>query len=429
MTDAAAVPGVHRSVFVRLVAIMVVMAACLFLLVGGFFFTVVTPMLHEAVGLLVADYARVVAAGAPDQPTAARLGTRLGMDVRYEGPPGGWTTSPRLPSIDTASQPQRARTLLGLDYAVVPAPQGGRYLFAWRFGKDLTAIHNRFVAMVFVLMAVIVLVTHAVLRRMLRPLRTLADGVARLSEGQLDVVLPVRTRDEFGDLTDAFNRMVGRVKDMVTARDRLLVDVSHELRSPVTRLKVALELLPESGTRARMDEDVAEMEAMLGELLELERLRDGRGLAVAVVDVVSLVREVADRFTLRAPGVRVTSSAPSIAIAVDGDKVRTVVRNLIENALKYSLPDSRAVSVAVETVDGGVRMVVVDDGPGIPGADLANVFEPFYRVDRSRSRRTGGYGLGLSICKRIVDAHGGTLAVANNPCRGATFTVWFPARP
>lgn len=425
MSDAVP-PRVHRSVFVKLVAIMVVMALCLFVLIGGFFFSVVTPRLHEAVGRLVGDYARVVAAGAPDEKAAAAIRTQVNMDVRYEGPSTGWTTSSWLPSIEAASDPERARTLLGADYAVVPAPQGGHYLFAWHFAGDLTAIHDRFVALVFALMAAIVLVTHATLRKMLQPLRTLGDGVARLSEGQLDVALPVTTSDEFGDLTNAFNRMVTRVRDMVTARDRLLVDVSHELRSPVTRLKVALELLPESDLRGRMGDDLAEMDAMIGELLELERLRDGRGLALGQVDVVALVREVAQRSTGRSPVVEVAASAASLVVRGDPDKLPTVVRNLIDNALKYSLPDSRPVTVAIDAGDGGVWVRVVDDGPGIPEADIESVFEPFFRVDRSRSRRTGGYGLGLSICRRIVDAHGGRISAANNDGRGTTFSVWLP---
>ncbi len=135
-----------------------------------------------------------------------------------------------------------------------------------------TAHLGLLVLLLFVI-AGVVLAAHLVLGHLLRPLRILSDGVARLGEGELDVHLPPSTPDEFGRLTDAFNNMVGSVKDMIGARDQLLIDVSHELRSPLTRMKVALELLPDDGERARLAGDVAEMERMVTELLELERLR------------------------------------------------------------------------------------------------------------------------------------------------------------
>src|SRR5689334_7283815 len=124
----------------------------------------------------------------------------------------------------------------------------------------------------------VVLLTQRVLQHLLRPLRELNDGVTRLGEGELSVNIQRSTSDEFGTLTDAFNQMAARVREMVAARDQLLIDVSHELRSPLTRLKVALELMPDDVPRARLKREVAEMERMITGLLELERLRSGRGV-------------------------------------------------------------------------------------------------------------------------------------------------------
>src|SRR5262249_18258461 len=146
------------------------------------------------------------------------------------------------------------------------------------------------------LVAMVVFAGHGVLKRLLLPVRLLGDGVARLSEGHLDVVVPKRSSDEFGVLTDAFNRMVSRVKDMIRARDQLLLDVSHELRSPLTRLKVALELVDDAGMKSRMAGDVAEMELMIGELLELERLRDGTRLKTMHQNILTILDEVAKNF-------------------------------------------------------------------------------------------------------------------------------------
>jgi signal transduction histidine kinase len=111
---------------------------------------------------------------------------------------------------------------------------------------------------------------------------------------------------------------------------------------------------------------------------------------------------------------------------VDSEKFRTVLRNVLENASKYSLPGSHPVELSVEQSGEHTIIRVSDDGPGVPESDIPNLFEPFYRVDRSRSKRTGGYGLGLSISRRIMEAHGGSIVVRNNPDRGASFLLVFP---
>jgi len=124
--------------------------------------------------------------------------------------------------------------------------------------------------------------------------------------------------------------------------------------------------------------------------------------------------------------VRVASTTPEILVEIDADRIRTVIRNLLENAIKYSLPDSRAVEVSAAQNGEYVVIRVTDDGPGIPEGDIPSLFEPFFRVDRSRSKKASGYGLGLSISQHIVEAHGGTIAVENNVNRGTSFLVRLP---
>jgi signal transduction histidine kinase len=431
MPDPRPGPPLHRSVFAKLVVIMLVMAFCLMSLVLGFFIHIVNPAVGSSVGRILGDYARRVAADSPDLEEARRLAARMHIQVRYEGPGGGWATDETLPTVaeflEEANAPPRMPPTWGYSRFVVDAPQGGRYLFAWDFGRRTRIAHDRLLLLLLGSMLAVFLAAHLVLSRALRPLRALQDGVVRLSAGDLDVVLENRTRDEFGALTDAFNGMAARVRDMVRARDQLLLDVSHELRSPLTRLKVALALLPDSARKAQAEADVAEMDALTTELLELERLRDGRALRPVHVDLVELLREAAAVHEGTPPGVEVSATPPEIPLDLDVDGVRTVLRNLLGNAVKYSLSDSRPVQLSATRDGGGLVVRVTDDGPGIPPEDLPSLFEPFFRVDRSRSRRTGGYGLGLSICRRIVEAHGGRIEAANNAGRrGATFTLTFP---
>jgi len=134
---------------------------------------------------------------------------------------------------------------------------------------------------------------------------------------------------------------------------------------------------------------------------------------------------VAQGFRDVRPGVRIVSLPAELRLEFDADRIRRVLRNLFENATKYSLPDSRPVEVSLGREGGDVVVRVMDDGPGIPEGDLASLFEPFFRVDRSRSKRTGGYGLGLSICKRVMEAHGGAISASNNAGRGTSFTLRF----
>jgi signal transduction histidine kinase len=414
-----------RSVFAKLVAIMLAMAVCLLLMVGGFFWLIVSPNFSFSVNHLARHYSAAIAATSPNLKTAMQIRNRLDVRIRYEGPDGNWETDNDLPSIAEVSSRSAHRSPQERDYVLAPAPNGGIYLFAWNLTQPMRAVHLRLLLLLLFLMLAVLLSAHAVLRILLRPVRWLGEGVERLGSGQLDVVLPVRTRDEFGALTDAFNRMVRRVREMIQARDQLLLDVSHELRSPLTRMKVALELLAESGSKEQLAADVREMEMMVAELLELERLRDGRGLNASLQDLMPILRETAARFKNRRPGVRVIAVSQELLLEIDGEKVRTVLRNLLENAFKYSLPDSRPVEVSATHNDESVVIRISDDGPGIPEEQATSIFEPFFRVDPSRSKKTGGYGLGLSICKRIMEAHGGEISFENNPGRGASFILTF----
>ncbi len=418
MTERGLHPRLYRSIFVKLVAVMLVTAVSLLLMVASFIELVISPNLTTS-RRLVAEYARALAASSPDFEKAKQLAAHLDLQMRYEGPEGTWQTAPGLPSI------AEVRTGHWHDFYIAPGSNGGAYLISWELGRRMREFHNTMLWLLHVLMLVIVFLAYIVLRHILRPLRSLHEGVTRLSEGELDVVVPRWTRDELGILTDAFNQMVRRIGDMVRARDQLLLDVSHELRSPLTRIKVALALLPESEKGRRIAADVTEMEAMITELLELERLREGRGIRTERRDLVPILREVVESFQDRPPGVRLVlqGAPPEILLDVDGDRMRTVLQNLLENAVKYSLPDSGPVEVSAVQTGETVVVRVTDDGPGIPETDLANLFEPFFRVDRSRSKKSGGYGLGLSICKRILEAHGGGIAVENNAGRGATFTL------
>jgi signal transduction histidine kinase len=372
------------------------------------------------------QYTQLLAASQPNLEAAINIHKQIGLDIRYEGPDGAWATSDKLPTVEQVRSRQ-VHSSFGHEYHLAAASGGGTYLFAWDVRDQMHSAHEKLLWMLLLMIVGVVLTAYWFQKRLLRPVQSLGDGVSRMSAGQLDMVLPIVSHDELGTLTAAFNQMVSRVKEMIHARDQLLLDVSHELRSPLTRMKVALALLPEDENKTSLDADVKEMETMISELLELERLRAPHGLCLQKQDVVRIVREVAEQFENRAPGVQLMAHPEPIFASVDCEKLSTVLRNLLDNAFKYSLPDSQRVILSVSANQDSVLIRVQDDGQGIPEAHMANIFEPFFRIDPSRSRKTGGYGLGLSICKRIVEAHGGAIHVENNSGRGASFILTIPA--
>lgn len=413
------------SIFSKLLLIMLGMLAALLIITSVFFGALVFPAMMDISEHMSEQYARALAASSPNLESAQKIHEQTGLHIRYEGPDGSWSTSALLPSVEQVRSWQ-VQSYPGHRYRLETAPNGGTYLLVGHAHWDMRGAHEKLLWMLLALTVAVVLAAYWFQKRLLRPVRSLGEGVAHMSAGQLDVALPVFAQDELGVLTAAFNQMARRVKEMIEARDQLLLDVSHELRSPLTRMKVALALLPEDENKSNLDSDVNEMEAMISELLELERLRTPHGISRKDQDLATILYEVAQTFENRSPGVRLEMSPRAIVANIDRDKIRILLRNLLENAVKYSLPDSRPVEVSAHEDEHGVVIRVRDDGQGIPAEHMANIFEPFFRLDPSRSKKTGGYGLGLSICKRIIEAHGGTIEVENNPGRGATFTVRIP---
>jgi signal transduction histidine kinase len=422
---AAGLSSLRSSIFSKLLATMLGVIAILVLMVAGFFAFVVFPNLSPASETTLREYTRLLVAGSPNLESAKNISKLAHVDIEYDGPAGDWTTSEALPSIRQIRDGS-VRSSFGHHFYLESAPQGGTYLVAWNLADQMHATHVKLLWMLLALIIFVVLVAYWIQKWHLRPVKSLSEGMARISGGDLDVVLPVYGQDEFAMLTAGFNNMVSRVKQMILARDQLLLDVSHELRSPLTRMKVALALLPDDADKAGIDFDLKEMETMITELLELERLRSPNGLHLENQDLVPILREVARSFEGQPPGLRVRANSAPIRVNIDADKIRTVLRNLLENAFKYSLPDSRPVDFHAQQADQTVIVRVRDDGIGIPDSQMSRVFEPFFRADPSRSKKTGGYGLGLSLSKRITEAHGGTLRAENNIGRGVSFILILP---
>ena len=258
------------------------------------------------------------------------------------------------------------------------------------------------------------------LSRITGPLARLAAAADRLGRGEDVAPLPEAGPEEVRELTAAFNRMQDRLTRFVADRTQLLAALGHDLRSPLTAMRVRAEMVDDDETRERLIATVEEMREMVEATLAF-----ARGVTIAEasepVDLASLLADL--KTDLEETGTSVAlSAAPGTVARIRPTALRRALRNLLDNACRYG----GGAELTLETQGDEARIVVADRGPGIPEADLERAFDPFVRLEASRSRDTGGTGLGLSIARTIVQAHGGDLRLANRPEGGLAATLSLP---
>lgn len=246
------------------------------------------------------------------------------------------------------------------------------------------------------------------IRHMIRPLRALAAGAEAFGRGDLSYRVLVHHRDEIGDLAHRFNQMAEDIQAMLDGKRALLLAISHELRSPLTRARLHAELVDESPSKASLLDELGQMRELISALLESERLGSGhRALQVSDCDLGALAREQDQ------PGVALRIDRDLPVLKLDRMRVQLLLRNLVHNALRHNDAAAGPVLVAVERDGDGARVTVRDHGPGVPPESLAQLGQPFYRPDEARARSDGGVGLGLSLCRLVAEAHGSQLRLRN----------------
>jgi len=277
-------------------------------------------------------------------------------------------------------------------------------------------------------------------RSISRPLGTLSSAATRLGAGDLDARATLDRDDELGEVGRAFDGMADRVVTLLRAEKALLAGVSHELRTPLARIRVALEIADEGdvatarASLADITDDLGELERLVDELLTAARLELGQSapgaptLRPTTVEAAALVATASERFLAIHREHRLDAAVADSAGRLEADPglIARVLNNLLDNAAKYSAPTAGWVRLGVEGNGREVTFTVEDHGAGIAPEDLPHVFTPFFRVDPSRSRRTGGFGLGLSLARSIAEAHGGRLELASEPGRGTRAVLVLP---
>lgn len=286
---------------------------------------------------------------------------------------------------------------------------------------DIAGLWSSDAVLSMVLMTVgVLVVSFWAVRRLTRPLAIFAQAAERLGKDVQAPPLPLTGPTELHQAAHAFNQMQDRLRRLIEARMQMLAAISHDLRTPITLMKLRAEFIEDEEDRAKMLATLDEMETMVSSILSFAR-EDALQETNRVVDVGALLASLCDDLT--DAGLDVTCSPPpKVPYPCRPLALKRVFLNLIQNAVKYG---ARA-RVAMTVDEKSIILTIDDDGPGIPDEELARVFAPFYRVEGSRCPETGGVGLGLSVAATIVHAHGGEIILANRPGGGLRAEVHLP---
>jgi signal transduction histidine kinase len=261
---------------------------------------------------------------------------------------------------------------------------------------------------------------YLVARMTTRPLKQLAQAAKDLGNDINHPPLDLTGADEIRQASAAFNAMQARIRQYIFQRTQMLAAITHDLQTPLTRMRLRLEKVSEPELQERLIGDLSAMQAMVREGLDLARSMDTTE-AMQMLDLDSLLDSVVADAAESCQRVTLSGHAGMALLGRPMDLRRCLV-NLVDNAVKYG----HTAKVSVDRINGAARIRIRDTGPGIPGAELARVFDPFYRVETSRSRESGGTGLGLTIARNIAEQHGGSISLANHPEGGLEATLMLP---
>ncbi len=273
-----------------------------------------------------------------------------------------------------------------------------------------------------------------------KPLRSLGIAAKSIARGKLNTRVghfKGHNRDEIAELSGEFDHMAERLESMVNSKERLLQDISHELRSPLARLHIAIELGRKKAKHLadiefdRMEVECLRLNTLIGEILEFARLNKlPTHLNKTLVNLPSLLTQVVEdanfEFDYEKPKI-ILHSKEQCLLKLDERLIHRAIENIIRNALHYSSPNPQiAIHLTTNERHTEVYIDIKDNGPGVPEEQLEKIFSPFYRVDTSREKKTGGYGLGLSIAKRAIKLHHGNIKACNNTEGGLLVRITLP---
>ena len=437
-----------RSLSFRLHAIILVLAAAfIYFATIGMRWVYREDDLRELISghlSLHVNYVRNDIGDPPNIDRAIAITEQVPVDIRISGAGFEWASDPAFPEIDAlqfgASDifSEDPGALLNALQDVEFAVSGShRFLKIDQGDYDIVVSSPRIsdtdtgpalLPTILAIGLIWLFVAYVSVSWLFRPIRNIRRGAARIGQGDFEYRITGYRHDQLGDLAEDVNRLADDVKNMLDAKRQLLLGISHELRSPLSRLRLALEFIEDSDRKESVRAELAEIDQIISSLLEAERLNT-RHAAINRSKV--LVRELFEQlietyFDDSEDRIKLRVEPDSLEVDLDHVRIALLLKNLIGNALRYS-EAGETVSVAAVLENGTLRIVVEDRGPGFSADQVANFGEPFYRGDPSRTRDTGGYGLGIYLAKLVAEAHGGSLVIDESYTSGARLVATLPA--
>ena len=365
----------------------------------------------------------------PDIAVARQLARQLPFEIRIEGQGVNWASSPQLKAITN------------YEFEAAPGPYKDVYFSHHRRSQHLLIIKDGYQYLftvdnsfrrgserrhwvLFGLFGLVLLLLYFLIRRMFKPIEAISEQVRKIGEGNLEQAVEAGGKGEIALLATGINRMSEQIREMLEGKSSLLLAISHELRSPITRMRVNLELLNESNIQQKLIDDVREMETLISSILESEKLSGSHvPLTRSRCEVQKLVEDVVRGHPCLD---RIKTGLSPVEASVDQVRLKLLIKNLIDNACSYSSDDQAWIEVSLQKDRDSVIIEVRDHGVGINPEDIPRLTEAFYRPDTSRQRETGGYGLGLYLCQLIARAHGGEIVIESEPGKGTRVIVSLP---
>ncbi len=273
-----------------------------------------------------------------------------------------------------------------------------------------------------ILAIIFILGLYFIIRRYLKPVELMKNRIESLEKGDLKSKIKIIGEDELAELSQSMNKMIEEINSLLENKHQLLLDVSHELRSPMARMQFLIEMLPEHKNNAKLREEINFLESMIDNLLLSDRLSmPYSALNLHKIQISEILKKIIKLFPSINNKINIHNSIPNEEIIVDETKFIIALRNLLDNAIKYSA--NKIVELNIEKKDG-VKFYVKDSGIGISDENIKNITKPFFQADKSISNK--GFGLGLTISKKIIESHQGRLSIQSEIGKGSIFTLHLP---
>lgn len=375
---------------------------------------------------------------------ALAITKKVPVDIRIFGPSIDWASNPEFPRVEeltfepsprfSDSPDAWADELAGVDFASL---ENHDFLRMRQGDYDIVVSTPRIadkpsgvplIPLIIGLGLTFLLIGYAAVQWLFRPIRNIRAGAAHIGRGNFDHRIENIRHDQLGDLALDINKLAGDVESMLDAKRALLLGISHELRTPLSRMRLALEFVDDEDSAESLRTEIREMEKIVVALLEAERLNSRHAqLSRTDTNVKGLINELIDDFFSRERSrIRVELPDGELRASVDQARITLMLKNLIANALRYSKPDDGPVVVSASAASDQLLLGVSDQGPGLSSDQAAHIGEPFYRSDKSRTRESGGTGLGLYLASLVAAAHGGSLELLDSGESGAAFEARIP---